>query len=87
MMRVNVVDINFNKLEEEINKVENETGKNASLFMSRETLDSVEKLCNVKPLDENFYFDRSNGRVAVYKGNDIYINDGHRYGEVNVDVL
>lgn len=55
--------------------------------MSRETLDSVEKLCNVKPLDENFYFDRSNGRVAVYKGNDIYINDGHRYGEVNVDVL
>lgn len=26
-MRVNVVDINFNKLEEEIDRVENETGK------------------------------------------------------------
>ena len=85
-MRTNIIKFDFIKLNEEIHEFENSTGKKADLIMSKETFDSM-KSFNELPLYNDSSFDFSKGRLGIYEGNDVYINDGLRYGEVNIESL
>ena len=86
-MITNIIKLDFIKLNEEIHEFENSTGKKADLFMNNETFNSMKKWCDEMPLYNNSSFDISKGRLGIYEGNDVYINDWLRYGEVNIESL
>lgn len=85
-MKTNIIKVDLIKLNEEICKFESITDKKADLIMSSRTFDSIKKACDVTWHDIDS-IDTSKGRLGVYKGNDVYINDGLRYGEVNIESL